>query len=364
MGLTLWRLLIPERFFSSVDIEPPWIQCPSDVITETDVHQRSANVSLSAPMLGDNSGDEVVVQLTPVLNPLQPFPVGTEFITYTATDRTGNKANCSFTVTVVGAYLNISSIHSSGDVFPVGETLVYYTATDPSGNNRTCELIITVQGSTCEKPFVPVNGDFSCAKTEEGTNCSLICRQGYSLTQDAVHSYFCANNGIWEPPRSPDRPDCSQNRIANNGFKPFEMLFKASRCDDLDLLKSFTGEFSTVLKDMVPKICSGDDVTCKLEMTLPGQCLEYNYDYPNGFAIGPGGWGSNWGSQNGQDYAYFDTGFAPEHHLQQDGSSQHGYSMRTKRHRKITGPTREQKIQIHFNITGKTVMKKLFYIQS
>lgn len=41
------------------------------------------------------------------------------------------------------------------------------------------------------------------------------------------------------------------NRIANNGFKPFEMLFKASRCDDLDLLKSFTGEFSTVLKDMV-----------------------------------------------------------------------------------------------------------------
>uniref|UniRef100_A0A8C1SBI8 Sushi, von Willebrand factor type A, EGF and pentraxin domain-containing protein 1 n=1 Tax=Cyprinus carpio TaxID=7962 RepID=A0A8C1SBI8_CYPCA len=362
------------------DIEPPWIQCPSDVITETDVHQRSANVSLSAPMLGDNSGDEVSFT--------SPFPVGTEFITYTATDRTGNKANCSFTVTVVdtepplidrcrspptvkatgkktavyweepqfsdnsGAYLNISSIHSSGDVFPVGETLVYYTATDPSGNNRTCELIITVQGSTCEKPFVPVNGDFSCAKTEEGTNCSLICRQGYSLTQDAVHSYFCANNGIWEPPRSPDRPDCSQNRIANNGFKPFEMLFKASRCDDLDLLKSFTGEFSTVLKDMVPKICSGDDVTCKLEMTLPGQCLEYNYDYPNGFAIGPGGWGSNWGSQNGQDYAYFDTGFAPEHHLQQDGSSQHGYSMRTKRHRKITGPTREQKIQIHFNITA------------
>ncbi|XP_056124585.1 sushi, von Willebrand factor type A, EGF and pentraxin domain-containing protein 1 isoform X2 [Rhinichthys klamathensis goyatoka] len=370
------------------DIEPPWIQCPGDVITETDEHQRSANVSLSAPMLRDNSGDEVAVQVTPVLNPMQPFPIGTEFITYTATDRTGNKANCSFTVTVVdtepplidrcrspptvkasgrkiavyweepqfsdnsGAYLNISSTHSSGDVFPVGETSVYYIATDPSGNNRTCELIITVQGSTCERPFVPVNADFSCAKTEEGMNCTLICRQGYSLAQDAVRSYFCANNGIWEPPRSPDRPDCSLNRIANNGFKPFEMLFKASHCDDIDLLKSFTGEFSTVLKDMVPNICGGDEVSCKLEMDLPGQCLEYNYDYPNGFAIGPGGWGSNWGSQNGQDYAYFDTGFAPEHHLQQDGSSQHGYHMRTKRHRKATGPTREQKIQIHFNITA------------
>lgn len=46
-------------FVSSVDVEPPWIQCPGDVITETDEHQRSANVSLSAPMLRDNSGDEV-----------------------------------------------------------------------------------------------------------------------------------------------------------------------------------------------------------------------------------------------------------------------------------------------------------------
>lgn len=44
---------------------------------------------------------------------------------------------------------------------------------------------------------------------------------------------------------------CLVNRVANNGFKPFEMLFKASRCDDLNLLKSFTGELSTVLKDTV-----------------------------------------------------------------------------------------------------------------
>lgn len=43
-----------------VDVEPPWIQCPGDVITKTDEHHRSANISLSAPVLGDNSGDEVV----------------------------------------------------------------------------------------------------------------------------------------------------------------------------------------------------------------------------------------------------------------------------------------------------------------
>uniref|UniRef100_A0A8B9HTR2 Sushi, von Willebrand factor type A, EGF and pentraxin domain-containing protein 1 n=1 Tax=Astyanax mexicanus TaxID=7994 RepID=A0A8B9HTR2_ASTMX len=314
---------------SCADAEPPWIQCPGDIITETDEHRGSSNVTLSAPVLGDNSGDEVVVQVTPILNPSQPFPIGTELITYTATDRTGNRANCSFTVTVIdmepplidrcrspptvqatdtetpvyweepqfsdnsGAVLNISSTHSSGDVFPVGETAVYYTATDPSGNNRTCELIITVQGSTCEQPYVPVNADFSCVKKETGVNCTLVCRQGYSLTQNAVNSYFCPNNGRWEPPRSPERPDCSLNRIANNGFKPFEMLFKASRCDDPDLLKSFTGDFSTALGGILPNICSADDIDCKLEVMSQGQCLEYNYDYPNGFAIGENTWQFN-----------------------------------------------------------------------
>lgn len=36
----------------------------------------------------------------------------------------------------------------------------------------------------------------------------------------------------------------------------------------------------------LPNICSSDDVTCKLEMISQGHCLEYNYDYDNGFSIG------------------------------------------------------------------------------
>lgn len=105
------------------------------------------------------------------------------------------------------------------------------------------------------------------------------------------------------------------NRVANNGFKPFEMLFKASRCDDVDLVKSFAGELNTKLGVMVmiqtcthrcgdfpvvcvqnigssffsvpqlPNICGSDNVTCKLEMMPQGHCLEYNYDYENGFSI-------------------------------------------------------------------------------
>ncbi|XP_062305372.1 sushi, von Willebrand factor type A, EGF and pentraxin domain-containing protein 1 isoform X1 [Osmerus eperlanus] len=164
---------------------------------------------------------------------------------------------------------------------------------------------------------------------------------------------------MWEPAPSPERPDCSLIRVANHGIKPFEMLFKASRCDDLDLVKSFAGEFNSKLEGVLPTMCSSEDIACKLEVMSQGQCLEYNYDYENGFAIGPGGWG-NRSPQAGQDYAYFDTGFAPDQQrapLQQDargaGTATGTARYRAKRQRKLpSGPMRDQKIQILFNITA------------
>ncbi|KAI5629830.1 sushi, von Willebrand factor type A, EGF and pentraxin domain-containing protein 1 isoform X1 [Silurus asotus] len=335
------------------DAEPPWIQCPENIVTQTNKHQGSSNVTLSAPVLRDNSGNEVIVQVTPILSPAQPFPIGTEVITYTATDPAGNKANCSFTVTVIDMEPPLIDRCRSPPTVQATDTEmpVYWDEPQFSDNSGTQPKKWSVrESSTCEQPYVPVNANFSCTKEEKGVNCTLVCIEGYSLTQNAVHSYFCPNNGRWEPSRTPDRPDCSQNRIANNGFKPFEMLFKASRCDDPELLKSFTGDFTNILGDLVPKICGGDEINCKLEVMTQGQCLEYNYDYPNGFAIGPGGW-----SSNGQDYAYFDSGFSPDHQrapLQQDGAFHHTSPLRGKRHREITGPTRDQKIQIYFNISA------------
>lgn len=147
-------------------------------------------------------------------------------------------------VSLVGGRLTVTGSHTPGSLFPVGETLVQYTATDAARNSRTCNLTITVQGTvrpflivcycsnpvspgdlyivngvvllcsgtTCDQPYVPVNGEFICFEEEEGVNCTLRCKDGYSLTQDAVHSYFCSYNGVWEPPYSPERPDCSGER--------------------------------------------------------------------------------------------------------------------------------------------------------
>lgn len=57
---------------------------------------------------------QVAVQVKPVYAPPHLFPIGRETITYIATDRSGNQANCSFTITVVGESVLSSSSRGGG----------------------------------------------------------------------------------------------------------------------------------------------------------------------------------------------------------------------------------------------------------
>lgn len=106
----------------------------------------------------------------------------------------------------------------------------------------------------------------------------------------------------------------------------------------------------------------GLTLTIILSLICPTSILveasHYFCRLPFWYLSAPGGWGNSWGAQGSQDYAYFDSGFAPgtrQHaNRQRDSNMQKHY--RTKRHRKITGPTRDQKIQIFFNITGRVFM--------
>ncbi|XP_061487863.1 sushi, von Willebrand factor type A, EGF and pentraxin domain-containing protein 1 isoform X2 [Rhineura floridana] len=368
------------------DIEAPKISCPDDIETSTLEHQNSANISWHVPDTDDNSRDEVSIHVTPAFIPPYLFPVGEVDITYTATDRTGNQASCTFSIKVIdneppvidkcrsplpvqgaekeyritwdepqfsdnsGAAIKITKSHSSGDLFPKGETVVQYTATDSSGNNRTCELHIVIRGSPCEIPFTPVNGDFVCTEDERGVNCTLRCMDGYDFTSGSSENYYCSyEDGIWNPPYSTEWPDCSLNRLANHGFKSFEMLYKATRCDDSNLLKNFVEAFQSALGKMVPSFCSDvEDIDCRLEDLPQKHCLEYNYDYENGFAIGPGGWGA----ANRLDYSYDDFLEAvPEEEQFKPLSGSVAHS-RVKRHKKMNVPTSDHKIKLIFNITA------------
>ncbi|MBZ3871175.1 Sushi, von Willebrand factor type A, EGF and pentraxin domain-containing protein 1 [Sciurus carolinensis] len=306
------------------DVEAPQISCPKDIEAKTQNQQDSANITWQIPTAKDNSGEKVSIHVHPAFIPPSLFPIGDVVITYTARDLSGNQASCTFHVRVIdveppvidqcrspppiqvseeeyaaswdepqfsdnsGAVLTITRSHTQGDLFPHGETVVRYTATDPSGNNRTCDIHIVIKGSPCEVPFTPINGDFTCVQDSAGVNCTLSCLEGYDFTEGSTEKYYCAyDDGIWRPPYSTEWPDCAIKRFANHGFKSFEMLYKATRCDDTDLLKKFSEAFQTTLGKMVPSFCSdADDIDCRLEDLTKKYCLEYNYDYENGFAIG------------------------------------------------------------------------------
>uniref|UniRef100_A0ABM5FRU3 Sushi, von Willebrand factor type A, EGF and pentraxin domain-containing protein 1 isoform X2 n=1 Tax=Pogona vitticeps TaxID=103695 RepID=A0ABM5FRU3_9SAUR len=373
---------------SCKDIEPPKISCPDDIKAPTLEHQNSANISWQVPAATDNSRDEVSIQVTPAFVPPYLFPIGEVEITYTAVDKSENQASCTFSIKVVdneppvidkcrspptvqvsekeyrvtwdepqfsdnsGASLSIAKSHSPGDLFPKGETVVQYTATDSSGNNRTCELHIVIRGSPCEIPFTPMNGDFKCVKDEKGVNCTLHCTDGYDFTAGSNENYYCAYaDGIWNPPYSTEWPDCSLKRFANHGFKSFEMLYKATRCDDSNLLKNFVEAFQSALGKMVPSFCNDvDDIDCRLEGFPQKHCLEYNYDYENGFAIGPGGWGT----ANQLDYSYddFPEAVPEEGQPKPLADSVDVAHPRVKRHKKLNMPMSDHKIKLVFNITA------------
>lgn len=44
---------------ASLDAEPPWLQCPEDIVAGTDERRGTANVSWNIPTATDNSNEEV-----------------------------------------------------------------------------------------------------------------------------------------------------------------------------------------------------------------------------------------------------------------------------------------------------------------
>ncbi|XP_071943766.1 uncharacterized protein [Antedon mediterranea] len=163
------------------DMEAPVISsCPEDMIAFADVGDAYANVSWVEPSAMDNSGS---FTFEPDRDINSGFPIGSTIVTYTAIDESGNRATCSFNITVfendeedpvfencptdinrntiAGKSYNIaewpdievtdnikvyntSMTHMSGDNFSIGMTAVVYTAFDSAGNVMYCEFIVWI----------------------------------------------------------------------------------------------------------------------------------------------------------------------------------------------------------------------------
>jgi hypothetical protein len=157
------------------DVTPPTISCPSNVTTNANPGQCSATgIALGTATASDNCGAFVAN------NAPSSFPVGTNFVAWTASDASGNSSTCTQQVVVVdnqppvitcsdvivtipddmtcacdpslGSPLvsdncGVASLtNDAPSCFPVGTNLVVWTATDIHGNSANCmQQVVVVQ---------------------------------------------------------------------------------------------------------------------------------------------------------------------------------------------------------------------------
>ncbi len=194
-----------------VDMEPPTIFCPDNIVIDANAGDCETIATFDAPLATDNCGIASIVQTDGLASGSQ-FPVGISTVSFQATDLHGNTANCSFTITVsepvpptiscpevptvnndpgqCGAVvdyplpeafddcgeveLTLLEGPASGAFFAVGNTTVTYQATDLSGNTASCSFSITVVD--IESPF------FNCpAETLTLSNDPGICGATYTF---------------------------------------------------------------------------------------------------------------------------------------------------------------------------------------
>ena len=195
--------------------------CPGDITAPT-VTGCPANISLStttatavatwtAPTFADNCAP---ITVNKTHNSGTAFAIGTTKVIYTASDKVGNLATCSFDVVVTSpcqndavnpvisgcpASINLTTTgtsatatwtaptatdncgivslmttHQSGTTFPLGNTTVTYTATDLKGNAATCTFTVSV--------LLP-----PCAVTATASN--IVCNDNSTPSNPADDTY-------------------------------------------------------------------------------------------------------------------------------------------------------------------------------
>jgi hypothetical protein len=216
------------------DNEKPTINgLPSNITVSNNTGVCGAVVTWTVPTSADNCTGHSIAQTAGVTNG-GLFSVGTTYVTYTATDASGNQYSSSFSVTVndtenptivnlpsnitvnnntgvcgalvtwtaptsadncTGHSIAQTAGFTSGSVFPVGITTVTYTSTDAYGNQHSLSFTVTVIDN--ENPTI--NGMPSNITVNNNTG-------------------VCGATVAWTSPTSAD--NCSGHSIAQTAGTP------------------------------------------------------------------------------------------------------------------------------------------------
>lgn len=224
------------------DTTLPTITCPGDIVVDNDEGVCGAAVAFSEPVGEDELPGATTSQIAGPASG-EVFPIGETTVTFEVEDAAGNKAQCSFTVTVNdteapvvtcptnisvtsldGSPLPIADIGmatandncdgilpvtglvlGSGDpipaVFPVGTTVIQWSTIDGAGNTGFCNQSITVNftpSSEKEITAFTLAGQVG-ATTISGSTISLTMPIGSDVTNVVPESIVFSAGAAIEP---------------------------------------------------------------------------------------------------------------------------------------------------------------------
>lgn len=195
-----------------VDHEKPFLSRLGEISVVNDAGGCGASVSLTVPFAFDNSGEVAVTNDAAAAY----FPVGTTFVTWTATDPSGNTDTMMQRITVIdnempvahlasttlsfaaaagqcGVSLNLdaptatdncgiaSITNNAPAVFPVGTTLVTWTVTDLAGYEIRLKQSVTVTDAEAPSLLAPAAITMN---TSSGTNTATRALAAPSATDN------------------------------------------------------------------------------------------------------------------------------------------------------------------------------------
>ncbi|XP_045479696.1 sushi, von Willebrand factor type A, EGF and pentraxin domain-containing protein 1-like [Harmonia axyridis] len=300
---------------SCKDVTPPVIKCMKNITTRSNFGLNYGYAIWEAPMITDNSNDELVVWTKPPIANLSSFQflIGQTEITYYAEDSSKNLAKCTTTVTVKdeerpmiencinpspflsedgkGAnvtwdepYIHDNSHHAivtrshSFGYFKLGTTTITYAAEDDSGNRNICQMNITVREAKCDEFEAPENGRSECSRKNNTITCVASCNEGFLLPLSSPYSkktsmdsitFKCnVSENIWYNEDGLLLPECTKNikpkEIFQNATTDLEPDFDCSK--ELEKNKEVENELRTIISK---KLCK---TNCTV--TTNSQCLE------------------------------------------------------------------------------------------
>ncbi|PVD22132.1 hypothetical protein C0Q70_17937 [Pomacea canaliculata] len=200
-----------------LDVQPPVIQCPGDVIANAAQGNTSAVISWPPPTATDNSGSvNIVVSMTPPI----VLSEGVYNITAAAFDAAGLSATCTFSATVTvgrcqpytvpqnAQLVSLSCPTHYGATCQIACLPGYQMANGSPITTVFCGTSYTWVPSppscnpvTCPPLKAPAYGSISpntclTSSSPSGSSCSFSCQNGFRLTSGSPN-VTCTSSGQW-----------------------------------------------------------------------------------------------------------------------------------------------------------------------